>query len=207
MSKILLISCTPRHDSNTKKLVQTFIDATRDKADITHLDLVDDPAPLLLGDNLNALLKRNFMGLELDANESKILQDVDQLVDQLQDFERIVLAYPMYNFCVPAVVKAWFDAVIQNGKTFKMKAEGGYEGLCQDTKALVLMTTGGDYSQEPTKSMNFATPLAQTCFGFMGIKAHSINAYGLNQYMDNADKIVATACQEIVAYLANSDFI
>ncbi|MCF6328114.1 MAG: NAD(P)H-dependent oxidoreductase [Devosiaceae bacterium] len=149
MSKILLISCTPRHESNTKKLVQTFIDTTKNKADITHLDLVANPAPLLLGNNLNALLKRNFMGMELDADESEVLQDVDQMVEQLQSFERIVLAYPMYNFSIPAVVKAWFDAVIQNGKTFKIKDDGSYEGLRQGTKALVLMTTGGDYSQEP----------------------------------------------------------
>lgn len=201
MSKTLLISYTPRFDSNTKKLVQTFLDNTANASNITHLDLVKNPAPLLLEDNLNALLKRNFMGMELTKSEISSVQSADLLAKQLLDSDRIILAFPMYNFSVPATVKAWFDAVIQNGKTFKMTDEGGYEGLCQGKKALILMTTGGDFSQEPTKSMDYAIPLAKTCMGFMGIESHSISAYGLNQYMDRVDDIVATAQQEIENYL------
>jgi FMN-dependent NADH-azoreductase len=63
------------------------------------------------------------------------------------------------------------------------------------------MTTGGDFSQESIKSMNFATSLIQTCMGFMGIESHCISAYGLNQYMDRADEIVKEAQRDIMVYL------
>ncbi|PHR61897.1 MAG: hypothetical protein COA43_01625 [Robiginitomaculum sp.] len=207
MSKILVVSYTPRHESNSAKLLQSFIEIAERKHHITHLDLVETPAPLLLTANLNALLKRNFMGMELAPEETKAVQGADHLTEQLQQCDRIVLAYPLYNFSLPAAVKAWFDVVIQNGKTFKIKDEGGYEGLCHGKKALILMTTGGDFSQEPAKSMNFATPLAQTCMGFMGIESHSISAYGLNQYADKADEITTATQQQIVAYLSSGDFI
>jgi len=201
MSRILLITYTPRFESNTAKLVDTFIETMDKRSDITHLDLVKKPAPFLLEDNLNALLKRNFMGMKLTESENKAVESTDVLVQQLQETDQIVMAFPMYNFSVPATIKAWFDAVIQNGKTFKMTDEGGYEGLCQGKRSLILMSTGGDFSVEPAKSMNYATPLAEACMGFMDIESHSITAYGLNQYMDRANKIVADTQQEIKSYL------
>jgi len=204
MLKTLLVSYTPRFESNTKKLVKAYLQAASDKSEVVFLDLVKEPAPLLLEDNLNALLKRNYMGMDLTEIENNSVQSADQLIQQLQEADRIVIAFPMYNFSLPATVKAWIDAIIQNGKTFKMTDDGGYEGLCQGKQALILMTTGGDYSQEPEKSMDYATPLIQTCMGFMGIGSHVIAAYGLNQYIDRVDDIVTEAQQKIVKYLKNN---
>ncbi|MFK5951160.1 MAG: NAD(P)H-dependent oxidoreductase [Methylococcales bacterium] len=204
MSNTLLVSYTPRFESNTKKLVKTYLQTTSDNSEITHLDLVKDPAPLLLEENLNALLKRNYMGMELTEIESNSVQSADQLLQQLLEADRIVIAFPMYNFSLPATVKAWIDAIIQVGKTFKMTGDGGYEGLCREKQALILMTTGGDFSQEPAKSMDYATPLIQACMGFIGIESHIITAYGLNQYMDRADDIVTETQKEIVRYLKNN---
>lgn len=199
MTKTLLINYTPRFESNTAKLVQTFIDEMANKTKITCLDLVKNPAPLLLEENLNALLKRNFMGMDLSDSENNAVQSADQLVQQLLETDRVVLAFPMYNLSLPATVKAWFDAVIQLGKTFTA-GDAGYEGLCQGKQALILMTVGGDYTQEPMVNMNHATPLAESLMGLMGIESHSVIAHGLNQYMDRADEILEETQQEIMAY-------
>ncbi len=204
MSKTLLVSYTPRYESNTQKLIDAFLQVNSEKSEVTHLDLVKEPAPLLLEENLNALLKRNYMGMELTEEENNFVTSADRLLQQLQDADRIVVAFPMYNFSLPATVKAWVDAIIQNGKTFKITDEGGYEGLCQGKQALVLMTTGGDFSQEPAKSMNYASPLMQACLGFMGIESHAITAYGLNQYMDRVDEIVEESRQEVVKYIESN---
>ena len=204
MSKVLLVTYTPRFESNTGKLVQTYISTHADPSDIIHLDLVKTPAPLLLEDNLNALLKRNYMGMKLTGEENIAVQSADRLLHQLQEVNRIVIAFPMYNFSVPANIKAWIDVIIQNGKTFKITDEGGYEGLCQGKQALVLMTTGGDFSQEPAKNMNYATPLMQSCLSFMGIESHTITAYGLNQHMDRVDTIVEAAQKDVVNFLGDN---
>jgi FMN-dependent NADH-azoreductase len=207
MTKTLLVSYTPRLESNTKKLVQTYLKAVSNKSEITHLDLVKEPAPLLLEDNLNALLKRDFMGIELTEKENISVQSTDRLVQQFVEADRIVIAFPMYNFSVPATVKAWLDAIIQKGKTFNITDEGLYVGLCQRKKALILMTTGGEFSQEPAKNMksannmNYATPLVKNCMGLMGIESHAITACGLNQHIDRVDDIIAKAQQEIIDYI------
>ncbi|MEE9321132.1 MAG: NAD(P)H-dependent oxidoreductase [Granulosicoccus sp.] len=201
MTNTLLVHYTPRTDSNTAKLVETFTTTVQANTDMTVLNLVDNPPPLLLDENLNALLKRNFMGMTLNDTENKAVNSADVLVQQLLKADRVVIAFPMYNFSLPATIKAWIDAVIQLGKTFSMNEDGSYAGLCQGKQALILMTSGGDFSQESMKSMNFATPLLQTCMGFMGIESHCISAYGLNQYIDRADEIVLETQQEIETYL------
>ncbi|MCV2403197.1 NAD(P)H-dependent oxidoreductase [Marinomonas sp. C2222] len=200
MMKILLVTYTPREESNTAKLVQAYIDEVGDKQNITHLDLVKTPAPLLLEENLNALIKRNFMGMALSEGERSAVESADLLVQQLLAADRIVLAFPMYNLSLPATVKAWFDAIIQIGKTFTI-GESGYQGLCQGKKALILMTCGGDFTEEPMVSMNHATPLAESLMGFMGIESESIIAHGLNQYVDRVEQIVSQAQQNVVAYI------
>ena len=204
MSNTLLISYTPRLESNTAKLVQTFLDNCANPDQVNHLDLVKTPAPLLLADNLNAILKRNFMGLALSGAESKVAESADILTQQLLDADRIVLAFPMYNFSVPATVKAWIDAVVQKEKTLTINEDGSYAGLCQGKEALIITTTGSDMSQEPMKSMDFAMPLAKTSIGFMGIESHGIVAYGLNQYTDRVEDIITVAQQEVIHFLSEN---
>ena len=124
MIKTLLVSYSPRFESNTKKLIDTFLNVASDYSHVTHLDLGKDTPPFLLADNLNALVKRNLMGMELTEEENVSVKGVDRLLQQLLDADRIVIAFPMYNFSLPAAVKAWIDAVIQDGKTFKNNKRG-----------------------------------------------------------------------------------
>lgn len=42
----------------------------------------------------------------------------DELISELVDADEIVLATPMYNFAVPAALKAWVDHVVRAGKRF-----------------------------------------------------------------------------------------
>lgn len=201
MLNTLFVSYTPRDESNTERLFQTALEHISTNSKVTHLNLSKTPTPLLLEDNLNPLLKRNFMGMDLTPSEAKLTKNLDDLLKQLLDADRLVMAFPMYNFSLPAAVKAWIDAVIQNNSTFKINEEGNYEGLCHDKKALILMSTGSDFSKEPLKNMNFATPLIQTCLGFMGIESYCITAYGLNQYPNQVENIITQTQSDILNYL------
>jgi len=198
MKKTLIVNYTPRVGSNTKELVDYFIEQNKDKTEITFLDLVKNTPDLLLEDNLNLFLKRNYGGISLEDAETKILSKNDKMLQQVLDADFIVLAYPLYNFSLPATVKAWVDAITQAGKTFNM-TETGYVGLCEGKQALVLMTTGGNFGVEPAKSMNFATPLISTELGFIGIPSEHIFAFGLQQYPDRVDTIIETSKTEIKA--------
>ena len=198
MKKTLILSYTPRENSNTKKMLDFFIANNQDKTEIIFVDLAAEAPDLLLKENLNLYVNRNFGGVELTEEQQKVLAKNDKLMHQLLEADFVVLASPMYNFSVPATVKAWFDAVIQVGKTFTY-TENGLKGLCENTKALILMTSGSDFGIEPYKSVNFATPLLTTSFDFMGISAEAINKFGMVQYADKAEEMIAEAKEEIKA--------
>ncbi|MGH2480206.1 MAG: NAD(P)H-dependent oxidoreductase, partial [Ktedonobacteraceae bacterium] len=52
----------------------------------------------------------------------------------------------IYNFSLPATVKAWFDSVMLQGDTFMPNPKGAFLGLMTGKKALALMTAFGTYS-------------------------------------------------------------
>lgn len=196
MKKTLVINYTPRENSNTKKMLDYFVERNKDKTDITILDLTENTPDLLLKENLNPLVARNFGGVKPSEEQQKLLDKNDQLTNQLLDADYVVVVTPVYNYSLPATVKAWFDAVIQAGRTFAA-TEKGLVGLCENTQALVLTTSGSDFGIEPMKKLNFATPLASTCFGLMGIPTEAITVFGTQQYADKLDDLIEASKGEI----------
>ena len=181
MKKTLIVSYTPREGSNTKKLLDYFVSQISGKTEVELLDLAEKAPAMLLNDEVNAYVKRNFGGQELSAHEAKILEPIDKMCQQVLDADYVVLAYPIYNFTFPGPVKCWFDAVLQSGKTFKY-TEKGFEGLLNGKKALAITTSGGDYTSN--SAWDFSTPLVHGEFEFMGMEAKVVTAGGMS--MDEA---------------------
>jgi FMN-dependent NADH-azoreductase len=76
-----------------------------------------------------------------------------------------VIATPIYNFGVPASLKAWIDQVARARLTFRY-TENGPQGLLAGKKAYVLVATGGT---EVGSAIDFATPWLKFVLGFLGI--------------------------------------
>jgi FMN-dependent NADH-azoreductase len=71
------------------------------------------------------------------------LQLSDELIDELQASDHLVIATPVYNYNVPASLKAWIDAIVRKGKTLGFDGHG----LVTDKKATVLIASGGVYTE------------------------------------------------------------
>jgi len=165
--KTLLVHYTPRNErSNTKKLVDAFRSQIKNSV-IEELNLSKDSPDFFLEDNLFAYIQRNYLGQELTPEQKKSVAKMDRMTEQLLSADVVVVAYPMYNFSMPAIVKAWFDSVMLKGKTWDAK-DGTYVGLMQGKKALVLVASGGFYGKEPMTSMEHALSLGKAEFQFMG---------------------------------------
>lgn len=177
MKKTLIVSYTPREGSNTKKLLDYFVSQISGKTEIEFLDLAEKVPGMLLKDEVNAYVKRNFGGQELTPHEAKILEPIDKMCDQVLKADYVVLAYPIYNFTFPGPVKCWFDAVLQSGKTFRY-TEKGFEGMLTDKKSLAITTSGGDYTSN--SAWDFSTPLVHGEFEFMGMEAKVVTAGGMS---------------------------
>ncbi|WP_297810446.1 NAD(P)H-dependent oxidoreductase [uncultured Methylophaga sp.] len=121
----------------------------------------------------------NFTDPEQRSDEQKAaLKFSDELVSELQAASHIVIASPVYNFSVPAVVKAWVDQVARARVTFRY-TENGPEGLLKGKKAYLVVASGG----VPLGSeMDYATRYLRHILGFMGIDDVTlVNANELGQ--------------------------
>lgn len=104
----------------------------------------------------------------LNADQQKLLELPNKLMDELLAADTLVIGAPMYNFSVPAVLKAYIDMIVRAGLTFSF--EGGVpKGLLKNKKVVVVTASGGDYTQEELKGLDFVEPYLRTIFGFMGL--------------------------------------
>ena len=87
---------------------------------------------------------------------------------QFAEADKYVIAEPIWNLGLPAILKAYIDCVAISGITFTY-TENGPVGLCHNKKAINIITRGGDYSAEPMESLEMADKYLRNIFGFMGI--------------------------------------
>jgi len=126
-----------------------------------------------------------------DAVQRDTLALSDTLVGELQDADTIVIGLPVYNFGVPASVKAWIDLVARAGLTFKYTAEGPV-GLLHGKRAILAVATGGT----PVGSeIDFATGYMRHVLGFIGI--HDVEIIAADRVMADADAAIAVARAQV----------
>lgn len=180
MSKALFVYYTPRGErSKTKILVDACKQELEGNIEIVDRNLALDPPEMFLEENLNAYMMRDYVG-EKDEKHNEALKEFDKNIQQLRECEYCIIAFPMYNYSVPAVVKAWLDSVILNGHTFEM-TEKGFKPLLNG-KGLILSTAGAAIYHEggPAHAHDHARPLVQKDMAFIGYNLERIDADGAN---------------------------
>jgi len=103
---------------------------------------------------------------ERNRAQQEILADSDQLVRELDDADVIIITAPVYNFSVPAALKAWIDMVCRARLTFRY-TENGSQGLLQDRPVYLVMASGGVAFGS---SADFASGYLRHILGFIGIR-------------------------------------
>ena len=108
----------------------------------------------------------NFTPTE-DRNgaQKETLRFSDELVDELKDADVLVIGVPIYNFGIPAALKAWVDMIARARLTFRY-TENGPVGLLAGKKAYLVVASGGVAIDSP---VDFATPYMRQALAFVGI--------------------------------------
>ncbi|MCX7862184.1 MAG: NAD(P)H-dependent oxidoreductase [Bacteroidales bacterium] len=145
--KILVVKYLPgREYSNTAILYNHFLKKVEGNHQIEEIDLEQNPPPFFDHKTLMAYYRRNYQGKELSSDQKNAIGVMDKLIDKVEWADIVLITSPMHNFGMPGVVKLWFDAIIQKGRTFDYTSEGIPYGKLKGKKALVLFTSGGEYS-------------------------------------------------------------
>lgn len=115
----------------------------------------------------------------------------DTLIEELKWTDHIVLTTPMYNFGVPATLKAWIDQVCRAGITFRY-TENGPEGLLSGKSADIVITTGGAPLGSP---VDFVSDYLKQVFAFIGIS--EVNIVGADRMNIDAETSFTSAMAQI----------
>ena len=196
MTKTLVISYTPREGSYTKILFDNFLKLAQGRTVLKHVNLAETPPELLLEKNLNLIMEWNMGKRNFSSEELLTLSNHQKFISEVLETDNIVLAFPIYNFTLPATVKAWVDAIVVSDKTFSFSPNTGFRGLCNNKKALSIIVSGFDYNNSGDIK-EYASHTIKQNFEFIGISSEQILAFGVDQNRDQIDSILDQAKNEI----------
>jgi len=125
------------------------------------------------------------------GQQAAALSFSDTLVEELEHHDLIIIAAPIYNFGVPASLKAWIDQVARARRTFQYTANGPV-GLLKDKRAIIVTASGGTPVDSP---IDFATAYLRHVLGFIGIT--NVSLVAADAQMIDADAARARAEDDI----------
>lgn len=125
----------------------------------------------------------------------------DALVAEVKAADTIIVAVPVYNFSIPAALKAWIDLICRSALTYEFDDEL-YEsaGMLEEKRVFAIVTSGGTAAGSP---QDYATGYLSHVFGFLGISDFQlIDATGIARDRNAA---LAKARSQIKAIADNRD--
>lgn len=188
MTTLLRIDASARTSrSTTRALADRFTDlwrARRPDDSFIHRDVGANPPPIITEEWIAAAFAK-----ERSPKEADLLSLSDELIAEVAAAGIIVMATPMYNYGMPAALKAWFDQVVRVGKTFTFDLARGDRPLepVYGGKILVLLTSWGEFGFGPgelNEGRDSLTPHVRTASRYLGVD--SVHHVGV-QYQEFGD--------------------
>ncbi len=199
---ILHIDSSPRgaasHSRRMTAELVGLLKQTHPEAVVAYRDVGHEPPPSLTEDWQQGAYTPEA---ERTPAQRETLRYSDEVIAELLRADTLVVGAPMYNFGIPAMLKAWLDQVIRVNKTFLPT----YEGLAKGKKVFVVTSRGGGGygAGEAMEKLNFQDSYFKTVFGFIGIT--DVNLIHINNTAKGEEAVreaVAGARQEIQHALA-----
>ena len=200
MSKVLYIKANskPEGVSNTFKISDFFLNEYKNKHpndEITTLDLYKE--------GVNFLSMEEIVAIFSPKNDVSQNNFILRYAYQFAGMDKFIIAAPMWNLGVPAILKAYIDYVSISGITFNY-TENGPVGLLNNKKSVYIMTSGGNYSIPPYSEFDLCSKYLKTIFAFFGITDFTtITAENLNVVGTDIEAELEKAkckCSEMVKY-------
>ncbi len=159
---VLHIDSSARFADSVSRKASAALVAAQSADTVIHRDLAQTDVPFLD----ETFTQATFTPPEARTDVQKqALAFSDTLVAELQAADTLVIGVAMYNFSIPAVLKAWIDQIARVGVTFAY-TETGPKGLLEGKKAIITVASGGT---QPGSDIDFASSYLRFVLGFVGI--------------------------------------
>jgi len=167
--KLLRVDSSARRNSISRQLTGHFVEAWQQEhpdGTVIERDLAVTSLPHITDEWVQAI---HTNAESLSPEQKQVLQLSDALVEELVRADTIVIGAPMYNFAIPAPLKAWIDQVVRIGKTVLFGAAGP-QGLLKGKKVFVITSRGGAFRPgTPTERFDYQEPYLRHILAFIGL--------------------------------------
>ncbi|WP_439636476.1 FMN-dependent NADH-azoreductase [Oceanicaulis sp.] len=149
---VLRVDASVRKDGSlSRKIGDAFMESlrkTHPTVKLTERDVGLNPPSIITSDWVAAAFTPRE---DRSAAQSQLLERSDQAIAELREAEIILITAPMYNYGMPAGLKAWVDSVVRKDETFTFDLARGDFPLkpILSGKTLVLATAWGEFGFEP----------------------------------------------------------
>jgi FMN-dependent NADH-azoreductase len=202
----------PTEESVSKQLASAFFGKLielKPEVELVNVDLYDEKPPFYSYE----LYKRAWYPVFDENYEPSKVEDMamnyaSKQAELFNEADVLVLTMPMWNFTVPAIMKAWMDQVLTPGLTFSISKEEGIQPLHKIKSIVLLVASGGVYKEDDERDA--LTRQVRNAFGFLGIdNLEVVWAEGQNPlFFDNHEEnkaIAIEAAAEIAEDIADMD--
>ncbi|QKG24107.1 FMN-dependent NADH-azoreductase [Actinomadura verrucosospora] len=196
-ASLLHLDSSHSGDSVTRRLSARFADAWRERhgpSGHRYRDLAADPVPPIspaycaLGRRVE---KNGYVPpakvdalIETEAEEREWALTLP-LIERFTGAGTVLIGAPMYNFSVPASLKAWIDRITFPG-AFTDPDTG--ESVLRDKRIVVVTARGGAYGPgTPREGFDFQEPYLRAYFGGLGVAEDGVTF--VNAEMTLADLV------------------
>ncbi|HEX6430324.1 MAG TPA: NAD(P)H-dependent oxidoreductase [Niastella sp.] len=193
--------------SLTRKLSSSFLHSLKTRVidvEVKELDLVKCPPPFMTPDWIAGA----FAKTALTEQQSLALAKSDEYIRQISAADLIVIGTPMYNYGMPAVLKAWFDQIARINKTFSFDLSRGdfpIEPILSGKK-MIVFTSSGEFDFQKggaREAFNHLVPHIKSCAHYLGVNNETdFYHVGIN-YQEFKDKRHERSKNEAFAGIAN----
>lgn len=179
MANLLNIQSSPRGGASLSRLLsQDFVDEwkkTHGDGTVVSRDLAQTALPFVDASWIGGI----FLSEEQRSIEQReALKISDTLIAELFAADHIVIGTPMYNFTIPANLKAWIDLIVRPRVTHSGPPQR--QGLVTGKRCTIIIASGGVYDEGlPAAASDYESGCLKRILGFIGISdVHVVMAGG-----------------------------
>ena len=137
----------PDHDSISKNIALRFVDTWKQKRpedEYIYRDVGVNPPDFITQDWIGAVFTPEE---NRSPAQKERLALSDKLISKVAAADVILISSPMYNYGMPAQLKAWFDQIVRINKTFDFDLSRGDFPLqpILSGKTLITVTSSGEF--------------------------------------------------------------
>ena len=208
MPTLLKIDVSPRGDHSISRAVgQKFVEDWQQAnagGTVVTRDLATTPMPFV---DLPWIMAAYAPQDARTPEQTEALKLGDDFIHELKQADHVLLTTPMYNFAVPAALKAWIDHIVRTGVTFQANPDGSYTGLLQSKPVTIIIASAGAYGVgTPGETYNAERPYLKLVFGFLGMPDVTFieagSTWQVDRGMKSREDLIAPLAGEIKTALA-----